>query len=992
MKKNPILISSMLIFFFIVVHVNLISATVPTIIPNYGHIKTFGILYATPTDQEAQWMAQHLDLVIGTYSPIFKQYNPDMIVLKYVAGMSTLITPDVFSVIWNQCRASYNQAICEDMFFHLRKDANITTQSDRVTVLVKGWNPADDAGQCGGTANDGINDVINSCGQSPSDAQATAQFKNESRIPSWTINQRWINFNNTFWKSYYTDQVTQSFATGTSDEYNGLMNDEVGSSQPMPGVFLELSQSNPDKDYQQKTRDFITMLCSKTRAKGKLCSINGPYDTYADLVDFDTNEFWFTYSQELAWYQMNSTRGWTKPFNANNYYQMKQPQRSTALGTGELIQFMGIRSASWAEGCPGSGESFDRDKYYFLSLFYQVKNENSFYAYFPDNGAIYNVVLSTLWLPAIEIDIGQPVGNFGVRSGINYNYYNNEYDLFERNYTKGKILTFPRVNWNSCINPYTNVTFDLGGTYHLINYDGSVGPSITSIALPYKSGAILLKDAYAPQNAPHIDLIECNINNAWNACTNAKYGDSISSIRAICNDNAGVRGVSISMQNLDDQKNFFSNPATLSSGYWSVNNLNLNVQDSGDMRVAVNCTDIDDATVTNLSSWRIPFGVLSYTQDMPTTDGAVNQNSPFSFTTTAKCDGGECGNIKTTLDPTATFDRGTGLDDIYIEGAPSDNTNYQTGWQNGYMYFGRNPARSLNDYSTSRPLIRFNNMIGSGASKIPQRAVILDAELHVYQGLDKNYYTWPDITLNIYGVYKNWTETGVTFQKYDGTNGWSTAGAENAADRDMTPDSTLTIKSTDPNMWYTFNVTRTLQRIVNGDTANNGWIITADNGGSSTLYFLSKEWPNNPQNFPYLVVQYEEYGYKGIVPMNSGNPFYTTSQNPISSNQLTCLQNMKSGSSCTTSWIVVPTGNMGTEWNFYVMYASENYNAVTPLKTDSVYLTIGNNPNCAGAFDSNCNGCVSTGEIAQGVSDWKTGKISIATLIQGIKNWKTKGC
>jgi hypothetical protein len=65
---------------------------------------------------------------------------------------------------------------------------------------------------------------------------------------------------------------------------------------------------------------------------------------------------------------------------------------------------------------------------------------------------------------------------------------------------------------------------------------------------------------------------------------------------------------------------------------------------------------------------------------------------------------------------------------------------------------------------------------------------------------------------------------------------------------------------------------------------------------------------------------------KGVMPMNSGVPFYTTSQNPTTYLNSTCLQNMKGGDSCQTSWSVNSTGEIDSSWEFFTIYNAENYN------------------------------------------------------------------
>ena len=60
-------------------------------------------------------------------------------------------------------------------------------------------------------------------------------------------------------------------------------------------------------------------------------------------------------------------------------------------------------------------------------------------------------------------------------------------------------------------------------------------------------------------------------------------------------------------------------------------------------------------------------------------------------------------------------------------------------------------------------------------------------------------------------------------------------------------------------------------------------------------------------------------GAKGIMPMNSGTPFYTIDSNPAGKSDVGCLGQMRNGSSCTVQWDFNATGEAGTAWEFFGM-------------------------------------------------------------------------
>jgi len=80
---------------------------------------------------------------------------------------------------------------------------------------------------------------------------------------------------------------------------------------------------------------------------------------------------------------------------------------------------------------------------------------------------------------------------------------------------------------------------------------------------------------------------------------------------------------------------------------------------------------------------------------------------------------------------------------------------------------------------------------------------------------------------------------------------------------------------------------------------------------------------------------------KGIVSMNrSALPFYTITQNPATSANFSCLANMHSGDSCTTTWQVNASDVRGT-YEFFVIYSSINYSSQgVYLNTSRINLTI----------------------------------------------------
>lgn len=79
-------------------------------------------------------------------------------------------------------------------------------------------------------------------------------------------------------------------------------------------------------------------------------------------------------------------------------------------------------------------------------------------------------------------------------------------------------------------------------------------------------------------------------------------------------------------------------------------------------------------------------------------------------------------------------------------------------------------------------------------------------------------------------------------------------------------------------------------------------------------------------------------GYKGAIPMNSGSPFYTTSQNPRNGSHQACLLSLIPGQNCDSSWNVVANGVVGQTYLFFATYTGSE------LNTSSINVTITGGP------------------------------------------------
>jgi hypothetical protein len=101
------------------------------------------------------------------------------------------------------------------------------------------------------------------------------------------------------------------------------------------------------------------------------------------------------------------------------------------------------------------------------------------------------------WVPAAAYNIGQPTGSWSVfATGADPSDAALTYTVFERQYTNALVLYKPLSaggGQTGTTADNTATTFQLGGSYQLLNADGSLGPVVTSVTLRNGEGAILVR-------------------------------------------------------------------------------------------------------------------------------------------------------------------------------------------------------------------------------------------------------------------------------------------------------------------------------------------------------------------------------------------------------------------------------------------------------------------------------------------------------------------
>ena len=440
---------------------------------------------------------------------------------------------------------------------------------------------------------------------------------------------------------------------------------------------------------------------------------------------------------------------------------------------------------------------------------------------------------------------------------------------------------------------------------------------------------------------PTVSDIQCLKNNAiWGACSAIIWGQNLTQVRAICNSSNTILNASFSLRNVEDDYVFFSDTTTdNSSGYYTLNNPDVYIQDSGTFILNVTCVDANGTEGYGNSTWTVPWGTLTVNLVYPNTSVNVTQNKFFNFTSSVSCSGGECGYVLATLDPTATnlvaasenhsvnpsetWTSVNGLSNTYTNNGGASGTA-------GYYIFGLDSGTTVTSHNIT---IEFDYNLSSLRTTGRQiKSATFQGELYITGG-------------GLVGPEDDAMETDTIgnsyVQFYNGT-GWENMGAPfiNADSAFETGLALTWDQTTDTNPENP--LTRNKTSGFNDDYINSSgmfrvrvFFYNVMMDGTSTSPDAIFNW-----DYAWLTLNYTT-NTKGVIPMYSGTPFYTITQNPANSTTFSCLANMKPGSACNTTWEVNATGTTGMPWEFFVTYQSINYSSwVNTSITRKINITI----------------------------------------------------
>lgn len=177
--------------------------------------------------------------------------------------------------------------------------------------------------------------------------------------------------------------------------------------------------------------------------------------------------------------------------------------------------------------------------------------------------------------------------------------------------------------------------------------------------------------------------------------------------------------------------------------------------------------------------------------------------------------------------------------DTYINNAaPTTNFNGVANW-----------IGERNDSATvRRTLIKFD------LSSIPAGSTINTAVFRLW--IDNDDRSDNARTARVYRLKRIWGEGTATWNTYDGSNSWQTAGATGANDIDTTEIGTASYTSTEAQGYKSYTLTASkIQEMIDGIFINNGWLVKMDTENNDAYAHSNKEGVNTA-NQPELIIDY----------------------------------------------------------------------------------------------------------------------------------------
>jgi hypothetical protein len=175
--------------------------------------------------------------------------------------------------------------------------------------------------------------------------------------------------------------------------------------------------------------------------------------------------------------------------------------------------------------------------------------------------------------------------------------------------------------------------------------------------------------------------------------------------------------------------------------------------------------------------------------------------------------------------------------DTYIVSSTLANTNFGT-------------QSTLQAGETSGYVTR--SLLKDAFTGIPANATVVSASLSLTVNHD---YCSNARTIRVFRQKMAWTEDGATWNKYDGSNSWQTAGGFGANDCEQTDIGNLSLTASETGTKVISLTPSKIQEMITGVFTNNGFLIKVDTESSDCYYYESSS--SSTENIrPIMTVTY----------------------------------------------------------------------------------------------------------------------------------------
>ena len=344
---------------------------------------------------------------------------------------------------------------------------------------IKGWDPANDLNGDGFVDDDEFLSLVNK--------NATARFRYQSRhaygdSPQY-YGRRWVlNVGNDD-VSGWNQQWIPYLLSHQNGKDNGIFEDNalLWTEYAPNNFFWEFNTSAEWYDHNGKIWAKLKAASNPSLLDVNIANLlnNPAIDQYGADADILETESWLEGNVDLYERRLNETK-----------------KRSTVLKVPTLLEARVGR----IDGSEDRNRIFTLATYYLQS--YDFPNGPTFYYYGGRNyrnkdNRVYN------WFGAIEYDVGKPLSDYYVLdSGKDVEKSTLVYKVFAREFSKALILAkpLPAGMWNGSwqtgnTSQATATTHSLPHTYRVLNADGTLGESISSVSLRNNEAVILISDA-----------------------------------------------------------------------------------------------------------------------------------------------------------------------------------------------------------------------------------------------------------------------------------------------------------------------------------------------------------------------------------------------------------------------------------------------------------------------------------------------------------------